>query len=424
MQSGSANFLQNVHRRFYFLKNCVKMMAVNFGGRVMFDFSKYYVKRTPLSNTVNRLKTAKKLNVVYFGGSVTMGVGLPYEDLNKLSWRAKVGEWISANFPDAAVTNINRAVGESGTYLGSFRVERDVIAHKPDLLFIEYSINDCYFGSTYPESSTRFETIVREVRKNLPFCDIVAVLVTDKRRSEDAKGGLLHTQAKAHDDIAAAYGIPSIKVGMSLVQHLGDELEEKWSEYFTDIVHLTAKGYAEYFSCIEAFLAEELLNKNVCELTAHRLPPIVNNELFDGERRVIEASEQLLHRSKQLGGCGFEFSPKYFGLHDYNGFFFAEQNGENPVLAIEFEGTDIAICSNVATGVAREESVWRFQISIDGGEWLSRNFKTHNPTMLAEGLPAGKHKILFKPLFETFEKNETFKLGIIFTRNRAAATKK
>ncbi len=390
----------------------------------MFDYSKYFTQRTPLSNTLSCLKKDKKLNVVYFGGSVTMGVGLAYEDLNKLSWRAKTGEWIKEHFPDAEVTNINRAVGESGTYLGTFRVERDVIAHKPDLLFIEYSINDCYFGSSYQESAMRFETIVREVRRQLPFCDIVTVLVTDKRRSADAKEMRLHTQAQAHDDIAAAYGIPSVKAGMALVQHLGEELEEKWSEYFTDIVHLTAKGYDEYYKCVEALLKAELLKETAPEKTEHPLPPLVSEHLFDGDRRVIQATEQLLAHSEELGGSGFSFSEKYFGLHDYSGFFYAEQGGENPVLAIEFEGTDIAIHSNVATGVAREESVWCFCVSIDGGEWQRRNFKTHNPTMIAEGLPAGKHTIRFKPLFETFEKDECFRLGIIFTRNAAKQTVK
>lgn len=391
----------------------------------MFDYSKFYTVRTPLYNTLNCLKIGKKLNVVYFGGSVTAGTGLAYEDLNKLSWRAKTGAWIAEHFPSAEVTNINRAVGESGTYLGTFRVERDVIAHKPDLLFIEYSINDCYFGSSYEESAMRFETIVREVRRQLPFCDIVTVLVTDKRRSADARELRLHAQAQAHDDIAAAYGIPSIKVGMSLVQHLGDSLEEKWSEYFTDIVHLTAKGYGEYFACIEKFLEHELLSDApVKEKSAHVLPPLVSDSLFDGDRRVIQATEELKNRSEQLGGHGFEFSEKYFGLHDYNGFFFAEQGGEDPVFAIEFEGTDIAFHTNVATGVAREESVWCFEVSIDGKEWQRRNFKTHNPTMIADGLTSGKHTILFRPIFSTFEKNDTFKLGIIFTRNAAKQTTK
>ena len=388
----------------------------------MFDYSKFFVNRSPLANTIYRLKNDKKLRIVYFGGSVTMGVGLPYADLNTLSWRAKTGSRIAELFPDAEITNINRAVGESGTYLGTFRVGRDVIAHKPDLLFIEYSINDCYFGSSYADSAMRFETIVREVRRELPFCDIVTVLVTDKRRSADAKECRLHEQAQAHDDIAAVYGIPSVRVGMALVKKYEACLDERWSEFFTDIVHLTAAGYDEYYQCIKAFLDTELNGKG--ELKEHILPPLVCDSLFDGDRRVIEATAELLARSEELGGHGFSFSEKYFGLHDYNGFFFAEQGGENPVLAIEFEGTDIAIQSNVTTGVAREDSVWCFEVSVDGGEPIRRNFKTHNPTMIAEGLPAGVHTIRFKPIFETFEKDDVFKLGIIFTRNAEKATQK
>ena len=263
----------------------------------------------------------------------------------------------------------------------------------------------------------RFETIVREVRKALPFCDIVTVLVTDKRRSDDALEGRLHAQAQAHDDVAAAYGIPSVKAGLALAAKYGDALHARWSDFFTDIVHMTAAGYDEYYQCIEAYLGSALAEGNIGEKKAHTLPPLFSETLFDGDRQTLQATNNLLQKSEALGGFGFSFSEKYFGLHDYNGYFYAEQGGENPVLVLEFEGTEIAICSNVATGVAREESVWCFAVSVDGGEWQRRNFKTHNPTMLAENLPAGRHEIKFQPLFETFEKDETFKLGIIFTRN-------
>ncbi len=379
----------------------------------MFDYSPYFTNRTPLGNTLSALNCDKKLRVLYFGGSVTTGVGLPYDDLNKLSWRARVGAWLSEKFPSAEIVNINRAVGESGTYLGAFRVGRDVIAHKPDLLFIEYSINDCYFGATYEQSSVRFETIVREVRNALPNCDIVTVLVTDKRRSEDALSHRLHAQAQAHEDISDAYGIPSIKVGMALAEKYREHLYDVWDEYFTDIVHLTEKGYAEYFNCIEAFLESELLATEYKKVE-HQLPPQVNNDLFSGMRKIVEANRELLAESEKLGGYGFSFSEKLFGLHDYNGYFYAEQGGENPVFAIKFGGTEIAICSNVATGVVREESVWCFEVSVDGGDWQRRNFKTHNPTIIAENLEPGEHLIRFKPIFETFEKNDTFKLGIFF----------
>lgn len=164
-----------------------------------------------LSNTYKKLSTKKEFNVVYFGGSVTYGYGSEDSD-QKGSWRVRVGEWLATTFPKVKINNINRAIGDTGTNLGLFRLSKDVIAQKPDLLFIEFSINDYYEDLDYISSSTQFETIIRTVKEALPQCDIVTILVTDRNEAPAArttttetgelKAGELHLQAKAHEYIS------------------------------------------------------------------------------------------------------------------------------------------------------------------------------------------------------------------------------
>ena len=105
--------------------------------------------------------------------------GYGASDINNV-WRVKLGNWLQANFPDATVNNINKACGESGTYLGSYRLARDVISQNPDLLVLEYSINDFYDGASYERAAYQYETIVRQVKEAIPDCNIVTVL--HKRR--------------------------------------------------------------------------------------------------------------------------------------------------------------------------------------------------------------------------------------------------
>ncbi|MBR5011709.1 MAG: SGNH/GDSL hydrolase family protein, partial [Clostridia bacterium] len=123
-----------------------------------------------LSNTYSKLTKDKKLKVVYFGGSVTAGSGASH---GSYCWRGLIGEWLKNNFPEAEITNCNKALGETGTHLGVYRLKKAVSEEKPDLLFIEYSINDYYDKASYERASTQFETIVRQVREQLPECDIV-----------------------------------------------------------------------------------------------------------------------------------------------------------------------------------------------------------------------------------------------------------
>ena len=173
-------------------------------------YDKYINYRDPLTHTYNRLKNDKELNIVYFGGSVTAGYGSTNA---AYSWRGLSMKWFSEKFPDANINFINTAIGESGTYLGTFRVKQDVINKNPDLLFIEYAINDTYKGSSKDQAALQYETIVREVRTALPNCDIVTLLVTDKERSKSLPE--LYPTAAGHEKIAKAY--PEMYVGAGTV---------------------------------------------------------------------------------------------------------------------------------------------------------------------------------------------------------------
>ena len=220
-------------------------------------YSEYNNYRAPLAHTYKKLTEDKELTVVYFGGSVTAGHGS--SDREKYSWRALVGQWLDSHYPDAEIEHINRAVGESGTYLGTHRVQLDVIDSEPDLMFLEYSINDKYYGSSYEKAASQYETIVREVRKALPNTDIVTILVTDTGCLLNNKMGKLHTQAQAHEDIAQKYNIPTIHVGRYLAKVANYSVDEFRGTYAIDIVHLTDAGNAVYFECIEEFMHNSLL---------------------------------------------------------------------------------------------------------------------------------------------------------------------
>ncbi len=62
--------------------------------------------------------------------------------------------------PKAAFTEINAAIGGTGSDLGVYRLKQDVLDHKPDLMFVEFAVND---GATEPEQIYRsMEGIVRQ----------------------------------------------------------------------------------------------------------------------------------------------------------------------------------------------------------------------------------------------------------------------
>ena len=54
----------------------------------------------------------------------------------------KTFKWFQDTFPQAKLTAVNAAIGGTGSDLGALRCAVDVIAQRPDLVFVEFNIND------------------------------------------------------------------------------------------------------------------------------------------------------------------------------------------------------------------------------------------------------------------------------------------
>ena len=128
-----------------------------------------------LRNTKFKLTHEKKLTIGYFGGSITDGTGA--SDMEKTSYRALVTKWFSETYPDAKISDFNASIGGTGTGYGTFRCDRDLLAHEPDLVFIEYCVND--IGDSYDNVLPRAEAIIRKIRKTRPLMDVIVVVSTD-----------------------------------------------------------------------------------------------------------------------------------------------------------------------------------------------------------------------------------------------------
>ena len=128
-------------------------------------------QRGGLPHVFAKLNAGKPVTAVYFGGSITAGAGA--SDGERTSYRALVGQWLTTTFPKSVVTNVDAAIGGTGSDLGAFRAGWDVLAHHPDLVFVEFAVNDG--GSPEPMIDRAMEGIVRQMRRADPATDICFV---------------------------------------------------------------------------------------------------------------------------------------------------------------------------------------------------------------------------------------------------------
>jgi lysophospholipase L1-like esterase len=160
-------------------------------------------------------KEGASLKVAYLGGSITAAPG----------WRVQTLEHFKKMAPKAGFSEVHAAIGGTGSDLGVFRLGQDVLAAKPDLLFVEFAVND---GGSAPEQIHRcMEGIVRQTWRALPECDICFVYTVSEPFIAPLLEGKFQRSASAMEAIANHYAIPSIHMGLE-VARLAKEGRLEW----------------------------------------------------------------------------------------------------------------------------------------------------------------------------------------------------
>jgi S-formylglutathione hydrolase FrmB/lysophospholipase L1-like esterase len=163
-------------------------------------------ERGGVPNVLAKLKAGGEVRIAYLGGSITAQDG----------WRSKTLIWFRQQFPNARVNEINAAIGGTGSDLGVFRLQHDVLEHKPDLLFVEFAVND---GGAPPQQIHRcIEGIVRQTWKHDPATDICFVYTLAGNMLETLQQGRFPRSASAMEEVADHYGIPSIHMGLEVAR--------------------------------------------------------------------------------------------------------------------------------------------------------------------------------------------------------------
>lgn len=338
-----------------------------------FSSAKPLAKRN-LNNTQYKLTKKKELNVLYYGGSITVGVG----SSNSGSWSQRTAQWLKDTYPDAKINVTNKSISGQGTFLGLFRADRDAIANKPDLMFIELATNDLYQGFTLEQSAALVEGIIRKVRKEFPETDIVIVLTTDKSR--------LGTQFKtytAHKKVADFYGIPTIDVGEALNQEM-KKTGNSWDYYVGDIVHPNNNGHKVYADRVIEEL-KVLLPNNANSIENHKLPSedyasngIHKTQTITADKIEFEGGWKLKKASGHISLVGFTQ-----GL---------APEGAGSTLTFEFEGNTFGMLADIR----RNANV---DLIIDGKTTVRLHEKDATnevERLVFDNLAPGKHVVTIK----------------------------
>ncbi len=191
-----------------------------------------------------RAKKGDALTVVFFGGSLTWGANA--SDPNRTSYRALIGEKFRSEYPRARWKFIDAAIGGTGSQLGVYRVKRDVLRYKPDLVFLDFSLNDNMMTDT-EETLCSYESIVRTLLAK-GRCPVIPVFLASREYATLPELKVLKRRT-LHLKLAKYYGLAvgDVVKGMNgLYRKDRLDVDAAWPPELFDFCHPHDFGYAIY----------------------------------------------------------------------------------------------------------------------------------------------------------------------------------
>ena len=167
--------------------------------------------RTHLDHAKQVFETDRRGTVAFLGGSITEMEG----------YRPRVEAFLRSTFPDTEFRFINAGISSTCSTTGAFRLGRDVLDHDPDLLFVEFAVNDDQDAGHAPRECVRgMEGIIRQARKSNPAMDIVMIHFVNPGILETTRGDETPVTIAAHEKVARRYGVSSVNVAAEVADRI------------------------------------------------------------------------------------------------------------------------------------------------------------------------------------------------------------
>mgnify|MGYP001242337740 CR=1 FL=1 len=191
-----------------------------------------------------RAKKGEDLTVAFFGGSLTWGARA--SDPNKTSYRGVIGQKLQKKYPKARFKFVDAAIGGTGSLLGVFRLQRDVLGYKPDLIFLDFTLNDGTYKVSAPTLAS-YESLVRRMVKE-GKCPVVQMFLAARDMVKQGNTDGMK-RYHAHMKIADAYNTAKGDAITYMQKQLKAgklDLDVAWPPEFFDTCHPNDPGYAMY----------------------------------------------------------------------------------------------------------------------------------------------------------------------------------
>lgn len=186
-----------------------------------------------IAQVMRKAEAGESVTIAVIGGSITQGTissGSSDRTVERKQCYADIfHDWWTETFPNAEVTFINAGIGATDSYLGVHRVEKDVLAHDPDLVLVEFSVNDS--GSNAHKTS--YDNLLRAM---LLEEDPPAVMLLFMAQTNGSSAQNIHSL------VGFQYSLPMVSY-WNVISDMMDSGSYTANQLSGDVVHPSALGH-------------------------------------------------------------------------------------------------------------------------------------------------------------------------------------
>ncbi len=213
---------------------------------------------TRMADVFQKAQNGDDITVAYIGGSITEGYNAGTTEF----YAKTCTDLLQGYFPDITVTGVNAGISGTPSLLGNLRLERDVLSADPDIVFVEFAVND----GQEADYKNAYESLVRTLLTQEK--DIAVVLLFTVLDSG-------YTCQEHMSKIGANYDLPMISVHDSVYEEI-EAGRMTWQDYSNDQSHPNAYGHKCITDFVDNYYQKVLpvVSENVGEVSKELPDPV------------------------------------------------------------------------------------------------------------------------------------------------------
>lgn len=252
-----------------------------------------------IGTVLDRAAAGEDLTFAYVGGSITEGYAAGARSPQCYA-SLSAAQFQETYCKGGSVTCQNNGLSGTPSILGNLRAPSEVYATAPDVIFIEFAVND----GMENDYKVAYESLVKSALE-LEQAPAVILLFTYMENG--------HTCQEQQSEIGAHYDLGMISVRDAILPEL-EAGRMAWSDYGDDDVHPSVQGHALLAECIAEYFAQaaEAKRSKSYELPAETVHPTCyeHAQLLDTTSLTYQNGSWALGTSNQHFGSGFAHAPE------------------------------------------------------------------------------------------------------------------